>query len=163
MNDGGVWTLFQHDMRGREIFHHRTSTGKWNLFGENLRFEGFQFDAFCERALEDLRSKWDGWVAPPTLPSRPPDDPRNVTASLYRYVRRGSDDRTMQFLPDQRIGIGSGAAEQFWRMEQAADGPELIIAGQYGDICRLRATPNGVWHGRWQLFEQMPIELIPLG
>src|SRR4051812_13671232 len=28
VTDGGAWTLFQHDLAGRQIFHHRTSTGK---------------------------------------------------------------------------------------------------------------------------------------
>src|SRR3954466_6578356 len=68
--DGGAWTLFQHDLHGREVFHHRTSTGKWNLLGENLRFRGFPFDDFCLRGGDELGGRGDGWVPPRSVPSR---------------------------------------------------------------------------------------------
>ena len=88
-DDGGCWTLFQHDLAGREMFHHRTSTGKWNLFGENLRFEGFPFDAFCLDALARLRRRWDGRVEPPPRPTRPArTEAEIVAASSFCYVRR---------------------------------------------------------------------------
>jgi hypothetical protein len=162
--DGGCWTLFQHDLAGRPIFHHRTSTGKWNLLGENLSFDGFPFEAFCREALETLRQQWDGRVGPPPRPSSPARTEREiVAASPFCYVRRAADERTLQLLPEGRIGEGAAAAERSWHLEQAAGGPVLAISGEYGVICRLRLDADGVWRGRWLQFEQMPVELIPLG
>jgi Mannosyltransferase putative len=162
--DGGCWTLFQHDLAGRPIFHHRTSTGKWNLLGENLSFDGFPFEAFCRAALDDLRQQWDGRVGPPPRPSRAARTEREiVAASPFCYVRRAADERTLQLLPKGRIGEGAAAAERSWRLEQAGGEPVLVISGEYGVICRLRLDADGVWRGRWLQFEQMPVELIPLG
>jgi hypothetical protein len=168
--DGGCWTQFQHDLAGREVFHHRTSSGKWNLLGENLRFEGFPFDAFCLEALTELRARWDGRVGPAPRPSRPArTEPEIVAASPFCYVRRATDERLLELLPDHTIGQGSAAAERSWRLEpgqssdQASAGPVLVLEGEYGAICRLALDADGVWRGRWLQFEQMPIELIPRG
>ncbi len=163
-SDGGCWTLFQHDLGGREVFHHRTSTGKWNLLGENLSVAGFPFEAFCREALAELARRWDGRVRPPPRPSRPARTAAEIVAAApFRYVRRATDERTLQLLPDGHIGEGAAAAERSWRLEHDAAGPALLIAGEYGVICRLRLDGDGVWRGRWSLFEQMPVELIPLG
>lgn len=162
--DGGAWTLFQHDLAGREVFHHRTSTGKWNLLGENLSFEGFPFESFCREALTELARRWDGRVGPAPRPSRIARTASEIAAaSPFRYVRRATDERTLQLLPGGRIGEGAAAAERSWRLEQGGAGPVLSIAGDFGLICRLRLDDDGAWRGRWLQFEQMPVELIPLG
>jgi hypothetical protein len=162
--DGGAWTLFQHDLAGREVFHHRTSTGKWNLLGENLRFQGFPFDAFCRETLAELARQWDGRVGPPPRPTRPARTAAEiVAASPFLYVRRATDERTIELLPDHQIGEGAAAAERSWRLEHDTAGPLLAIDGDFGVICRLRLEDDGVWRGRWLQFEQMPIELIPQG
>src|SRR3954466_6887292 len=105
--DGGAWTLFQHDLAGREVFHHRTSTGKWNLLGENLRFQGFPFDGFCLDALAGLRRRWDGRASPPPPPARPArlavTGAEIVAVGRFRYVRRATDERTLELRPDQTI------------------------------------------------------------
>jgi hypothetical protein len=163
-SDGGAWTLFQHDLTGHEAFHHRTSTGKWNLLGENLRFEGFPFDDFCLDALAELRSRWDGWVSPPPMPARPARTAAEIVGTRrFRYVRRATDERTLELLADHTIGAGAAAAERTWHLEDDSREPRLIISGDHGEIGRLRLTPDGVWRGHWLQFEQMPIELIPLG
>ena len=163
-SDGGAWTLFQHDLAGREVFHHRTSTGKWSLLGENLSFAGFPFDPFCRETLAELARQWDGRVRPPPAPSRlARTEAEIVAASPFRYVRRATDERTLQLLGDGRVGEGAAAAERVWRLVRDQDGPVLLLEGDYGVICRLRLGDDGVWRGRWLQFEQMPIELIPLG
>ena len=160
-SDGGAWTLFQHDLTGREIFHHRTSTGKWNLLGENLAFEGFPYDDFCRDVLAELRASWDGWVHPPPRPTRPARTAAEIVdASPFRYVRRATDERLLDFLPQGVIGAGAAAAERRWRLGRDAAGPVLTIDGDFGPICHLRLERDGVWRGRWLQFEQMPIELI---
>ena len=162
--DGGCWTLFQHDSAGRPIFHHRTSTGKWSLLGENLRFDGFPFERFCLDTLAELRARWDGYVVPPPRPSRPAHTAAEIVdVGRFLYVRRGADQRTLGLLPDGKIGEGAAAAERSWKLERTADGPTLILAGEYGIIARLQLDADGVWRGRWLQFEQMPVELIPLG
>jgi hypothetical protein len=162
--DAGAWTQVQHDFAGRPIFHHRTSTGKWNLLGENLRFEGLPHHDFCLDVLADLRARWDGRVAPAPRPSRMARTASELAAaSPFLYVRRATDQRRLELLPDGRIGAGAAAAERRWRLEQIGGTSELSIEGDFGVLCRLRLERDGVWRGRWLQFEQMPIELIPLG
>ena len=164
VTDHGAWTLFQHDFASRPIFHHRTSTGKWNLLGENLRFDGFPFDDVCLAALADLRARWDGWASPPPRPSRPVrTEAEIVAARRFRYVRRATDERIVELLADHTIGTGAAPAERTWHLEPGTSGPLLVVSGDYGEMCRLRLDDDGVWRGRWLQFEQMPIELIPLG
>jgi hypothetical protein len=86
-----------------------------------------------------------------------------VAASPFRYVRRATDERTLQLLSGGRIGEGAAAAERSWRLERTGAEPVLSIEGEYGVICRLHLEHDGVWRGRWLQFEQMPIELIPRG
>jgi hypothetical protein len=162
--DAGAWTQVQHDFAGRPIFHHRTSTGKWNLLGENLRFEGIPYHEFCLDVLADLRARWDGRAAPAPRPSRMARTASElVAASPFLYVRRATDRRRLELLLNGEIGTGAAAAERRWRLEQIGGTPELSIEGDFGVICRLRLERDGVWRGRWLQFEQMPIELIPLG
>jgi hypothetical protein len=85
-----------------------------------------------------------------------------VATCRFRYVRRATDERTLELLPDHTIGAGAAAAERSWHLEQRDGVSTLVIAGDYGEICRLRLGSDGVWRGRWLQFEQMPIELIPL-
>lgn len=58
---------------------------------------------------------------------------------------------------------GSAAGERTWRLGHDADGPVFLLDGDFGTICRLRLDDDGVWRGHWLQFEQMEIELIPLG
>ncbi len=191
--DGGTLTLFQHDRAGREAFHHRTGIAKWSLYGDSLSFEGFPLEDASLEAIAALRERWDGRVSPAPAPAVPAATESDITAArLFRYTRRGLDERPLELRPDGRIGQGAGAAEQSWRLEPAtatadvseadgtvppatsnpagADGssgsepgPALVLAGDHGDICRLTLAQDGVWRGRWRLFERVPVELIPCG
>src|SRR4029077_9150296 len=86
-----------------------------------------------------------------------------VAARRFRYVRRSTDERTLELLPDHTIGEGAAAAERSWYLEPDSSSATLVIAGDHGEICRLRLDADGVWRGRWLQFEQVPIELIALG
>ena len=152
--DGGAWTLFQHNFACHEIFHHRTSTGKWNLLGEDLRFLGVPFEEFCREVLAELAQLWDGRVGLPPRASRCACTEAEIVAtSPFRYIRRATDERTLQLLPGGRIGDGAAAAERSWRLEQDGTGPVLLVDGDYGVICRLRLDDDGVRRGRWLQFE----------
>jgi hypothetical protein len=86
-----------------------------------------------------------------------------VATRRFRYVRRATDERTLELLSDHTIGVGAAACERSWNLEEGNRALTLVIAGEYGEICRLRLEVDGVWRGHWLQFEQMPIELIPLG
>src|SRR6266508_1991483 len=103
--------------------------------------------------LAELRARCDGWVSPPPRPARPArTEAEIVAARRFRYVRRATDERTLELRPDHTIGAGGAAAERSWRLEHDSAGPTLVIAGDYGEICRLRLDADGVWRGRWLQF-----------
>jgi len=169
--DGGTLTLFQHGMDGREIFHHRTGIAKWSLLGDHLSFDGFPFEAESLQYLAELHERWDGRVHSPPMPSASAQTVDEIVATgMFRYIRRGIDERRLKLLPDGLIGQGARAAERRWRLELAAGDtpaaaptPVLVLAGDHGDICRLTLHDDGVWRGSWLLFERMPVELVPMG
>jgi ADP-heptose:LPS heptosyltransferase len=56
--------MCQHDFQGNRIFQHRNSH-KWSLLEHNKRIPGFVREELCLQFLEELKSRWDGRIAPP--------------------------------------------------------------------------------------------------
>lgn len=79
-------------------------------------------------------------------------------ARRYLYRRVGHDERLMTFLPNGSIAEGVGNCERQWK---AVEGGIQII-GDHGIIASLVVDERGVFVGRWNKFERMPIELIPV-
>ena len=84
-----------------------------------------------------------------------------LTAESHLYRRTGYDARPMEFRPDRSIGAGSGKLEARWQMHRLDGDLFLDIGGSSGLTCRLMLRDGGVWRGRWQNFEQMPVEVYP--
>lgn len=79
----------------------------------------------------------------------------------YVYRRVGFDERTMELLPDGRIGDGAGSCERVWKIERTPVGQVVTIYGEHGGpTCHLREDADGVLRGAWLAHEKMPIELI---
>lgn len=50
--------------------------------------------------------------------------------------------------------------EAFWQVFPTYGSPQVEIVGLDGQLtCRLRRFPDGVWRGRWENHEMMPVEL----
>ena len=89
---------------------------------------------------------------------------RQVIAQRYfSYVRIGFDQRTMEFLPDHRIGRGADRLEQRWRLSRCNGRPCLCIDGNESTICRMTPEEEGVWRGTWLLHEKTEVFLRPGG
>ncbi len=54
-------TMCQHDLDGNRLFQHRNLL-KWRLFGPNRKVRGFRLESRCRRFLEELESRWDGFI-----------------------------------------------------------------------------------------------------
>jgi hypothetical protein len=155
--------LQQHDFDGRVIFQHRTGA-KWTAWGRNLRVPGFEYEAVCLEALEELRREWDGRVdLAPAVARAPAPEAELLRQRYFLYRRVGSDERVLSLLPGRRIGEGGTRWEQTWHLEAAREGRRLVIEGLAGVTCTLLRDGDGVWRGRWLHHEQTPVELIPLG
>ncbi len=151
--------LGQRDFDGRVILQHR-NWPKFILFGINLRYPGFVHEEECLEFLDELGRLWNGRVA--TLELRPPEEyGSNPAARWFRYVRVSDHERLLEFLPNQRIGYGSSDRERRWRVIQAGVASVLEILGDEFVTCRLTRHEDGVWRGRWLIFERDPVELIP--
>ena len=75
------------------------------------------------------------------------------------YERVGYDQRRMAFCPNGSIGLGAAGMELFWDIRRIDGILSLDIQSQESLTCRLTRGADGVWRGRWEDFEQMPIEL----
>lgn len=153
------FVLGQRDFDGRVILLHR-NTPKFILFGKNPRYPGFANEEKCFKFLDELAMLWNGRVS--ELVVDPPQGyPANGAARWFRYVRVSHAEQMLEFLPNQRIGYGSSRWERTWRMMTEGPTSVLEILGDEYVICRLTRHEDGVWRGRWLLYERYPVELIP--
>jgi hypothetical protein len=155
--------LLQHDFAGRTIFHHRTGAS-WSAWGRNLQVPGFEYEAVCLEALAELRGLWDGRVEMGTAVAQASAAEAEILRQRYYLYRPlGRDERVLALLPGGKIGDGRTEWEERWRLDVESGDRVLTIGGRVGDTCRLALGADGVWRGRWLQYEQMPVELMPLG
>ena len=157
--------MCQHDFDGKRLFQHR-NMAKWELDGNNLNIEGFQFEDICLRHVEELRQQWDGTVGYDRLPfsmAEVNEAKQIVLQRKYQYMRVGYDRRNVELLEGGRVGAGQAACEKYWYLTTHPNrGVLLSFFGRNKVTCRLRPGENGIWKGRWQMAEGMPVELIPI-
>jgi putative mannosyltransferase len=161
----GDRVMCQHDFDGERIFQHRNNA-KWMLpAADNPRIDGFREEPRCLSWLAELEERWSGRIAHPVPES---SAARRLEADViavgrFLYHRVGHDRRVMQLRPDHSIGEGGAGFEVTWQIEDDPEGePILVIAGSMSKTCTLARRPDGVYAGRWLIFERMPIELIPI-
>jgi hypothetical protein len=94
-------------------------------------------------------------------PSRVTEAVDRLTGTRHLYRRTGFDARPMEFRSDGGIGAGSGRLESQWCIHQDQDDVFLDIGNAAGLTCRLTLGEGGVWRGRWENFERMPVEVYP--
>ncbi len=81
-----------------------------------------------------------------------------------RYVLScyiSADQRVLEFLPSHCIGQGSGQDGRAWRLEEHRGNTLPGLAGKECVTGTLARKADGVWRGRWQHYEPMPIKLVP--
>jgi hypothetical protein len=86
-----------------------------------------------------------------------------LTGARHEYCRVGYDVRPMVFRPDGSIGEGGDQMELRWELHELGGKLLLDIWSLSELTCRLEFAKDGVWRGRWERFEQMPIEIYPAG
>lgn len=152
----------QHDFDGRVIFHHRNNA-KWTLdLAANPRIAGFHDEERCLDYLKELAARWPG--DPARCAPDSPDARRAwdavVATERFLYHRIGHDRRILRLCADQAIE-GAGALEVSWHV-RTREQVELCICAARSVTCALTERPDGVWVGRWEQYERMPIELVPI-
>jgi hypothetical protein len=83
-----------------------------------------------------------------------------LTSYKHTYERVGYDKRDMTFLADGSVANGSDGFEQKWSLIKEAHSFYLDISGCLGLTCRLMLSRDGVWSGRWEFAERMPIKVV---
>lgn len=150
--------LYQHDFAGARIWQHRGGA-KWSL-RHNSRLYDFRFEDECREWLEELvvaRDPTPAWQA------MEPSD-RLLADGLcgreFEYCRLGIDERTLKLGAGGWISAGGDHCEDSWYVAQG----QLVVVAEDGRVtCRLARDQWGVWRGRWEHHERMPIRLLPLG
>jgi hypothetical protein len=84
-----------------------------------------------------------------------------LTGPRHKYCRVGHDARIMEFKPDGSIGEGREQMELRWELHELGDRMWLDIWSASELTCRLERADDGVWRGKWERFEQMPVEVYP--
>lgn len=158
-----VATMCQHDFKGRRVFQHR-NLDKWSLFRRNRCVRGFAYEAECLEYLEALRRLWPGRTAP-DLNKRSEaerETAKEIVSVRFLYRRVGYDQRPMTFRSDGFVEEGAAGCEVFWDVVIRVGRVALEISSETELTCRLFKSEDGTWSGRWENFERMPIELIPI-
>jgi len=160
-------TMCQHDFDGRRIFQHRRNA-KW-MIRHNRTLRGFKFESECIRFIEQLNPWWDEISGihiyhPVQRTSAVMDTARQLCSQQWLYRRVGYDERGMSFRPDGTVGEGTAALERFWDIKELWEPHRLVldIQSQESRTCRLMLGLDGVWEGRWDDHERMPVELAPI-
>jgi hypothetical protein len=164
-NLGNSEVIIQHDIDGAPLFQHRNGD-KWSLMRPNARIAGFVHEPFCFELLARLRALWS-----PPVRSFPADFTAGE-ASVYeelcgrryfQYALEGYRARVLEFRSDFRIGQGAQTMEARWMIEDDKDGaPLLSIRNDNAPTCFLRRSDDGIWRGRWLVYDRMRVELRPL-
>jgi hypothetical protein len=153
-------TIYQHDFDGKILFQHR-NRAKWVLRGRNWNEPSFVHEDDCLEYLEELRRLWEGTIS--SLPPRTAADlaleEEIATTRWFRYERLGSESRTLELAPGNRVGAGQSGEERVWYVQ---DGNTLVLGGFREETCRLARRDDGVWTGTWLVRERFEVELTPL-
>jgi glycosyltransferase involved in cell wall biosynthesis len=161
-------TMCQHDFEGRRIFQHR-NCDKWDFFNNNKEIEGFLFEHECRTYISELRKKWDGQIANPMRynAEKKTESEKAIaqalTDNVYVYERIGFDSRGISFSADGSIGVGTAGCESLWDIKEVKGEAVLTISSEKRVTCNLKRDSEGIWRGKWLVFEQMPIELTLAG
>ncbi len=159
-------TMCQHDFDGRRIFQHR-NFDKWRVDGRNVRIPGFEFEDECFAYARELFGKYD-WM-PAGLrrwqpEKRPPEEHAaalELVTTRFEYHRVGHDRRPMTFNSDGEIAEGAAGNEIFWDVRRQEKGMQLEVFSDRARTFALIRDDDGIWRGQWDVYECMPIELIP--
>ncbi len=149
-------TMCQHDLAGRRLFQHR-NMAKWSLVG-NRRIPGFLFEDDCLGYLQEAarrlaeHAQWHQMgAADRTLAGE-------LTGRWLEYCRVGHDQRPMRLGERGLVEEGAAACEAFWHV---AEGKLHLVAADGQLTCALERDEHGIWCGRWQRHERMPVRMVP--
>ena len=154
--------IVQHDFEGNPLFQHRNGA-KWTISRRNNRIPGFAQEEECLSCLDVLASIWN----PPVrrLPEQFTAAERRAyleicAARFFQYRLEGADLRTLELCPDFQIGSGAAEMESAWMIEEDKDGAILLsIRNAHAPTCFLRKEPDGVWRGRWLVYDRLRVQL----
>ncbi len=157
------WVMCQHDFEGRRIFQHR-NMAKWSMYGRNASIYGFNFERECLGYLHQLRELWHPKLDfnPTQKNNRERAAAELIIGTRFQYKRVGHDQRAMTFHGSGFVGEGAAGCEVLWDVKQQGGDVVLEISSEKELTCRLIQNERGVWIGRWERHERMPIELVPL-
>lgn len=159
-----VHTIVQHDFAGTHMFHHRCQD-KLKLSGDNRWLESLTQENLRQEFLADLRGKWGGVFWRNANPSDSEKEIINILEEQkFVYRRIGYDERVLEFLPNNRIGMGSAGCEKRWEIHKRGNIVTLTICGDTTPTCHLYSSdgPLDTWRGNWMIGEKMGVELIPI-
>ncbi len=151
-------TFFQHDFSGELLFQHRNRI-KWSFDGENPSVSTFRFEPECRRFLDDLRRSWNGVVGGQGVRASARDAMearRELTSTVYRFVRDGYGYWPMSFMSDGRVGIGATATERRWDVYISGKHLALEIGADGNPSTVLQPSSNG-WRSAAGETELQPI------
>lgn len=157
-------TMCQHDFHDTRIFQHR-NMAKWSMRG-NRKVNGFLYEQECLAYIDELKPYWRQLTSVAIYSPRGKSEAMTAVAERlastpWTYHRVGYDRRTITFNLDGTIGDGAARMEIFWDISESNGETFIDIQSDNALTCRLRLCGDGVWRGKWERHERMPIEIAP--
>ena len=154
--------LFQRNFEGVPIFQHRTNS-KWKLTGRQHEVEEFAHLEHCLRALERLRSCWDGRIF--EVPSRTTDARRMeeelIAKQHFELTWMTGRSESIQLLPGHQLSENARDYARNWHVEELEMGLELVLSDVSQPVARLRHLGSQRWKGYERLDLGSEVELRP--
>jgi hypothetical protein len=156
-------TILQHCPENKDdvLFLHRTQD-KLKLRAEgNRRGSAIPDEEELFRYAKELDIVWGGrpWWNARTTPTE--ELIRQKLTGMTEY-RRGDDKRSLELKADGSIGAGADRLERWWSAFEDDGKPTLVITGDEGLTATATCDEDGVWRGRWIVYERNAIEIEPL-
>jgi hypothetical protein len=146
--------MVQYDFRGERVFQHR-NLAKWSI-GKNPRILDFWYETECMKSAREYRTEYLAQRF--ELSERDRARTKSLVGAKFWYIRCKHDHRVLELSEEFEIGEGCGGLEQIYFVKD----DELYILDYKGSItCRLQQA-GGLWVGRWETYERMPIVLEPI-
>jgi putative mannosyltransferase len=141
--------LIQRDPNGDPLVHHRNGS-KWKLFGENRPPILPALAPYCQQAIAELRSRWNGVIFhPPERSERAREEEAMLIERRYFSYATGATVRRLELRPGGVIGDGRTDVEQHWAVVERDGTPMLQFYSGSRLVVALAPQADGSWCGEF--------------
>lgn len=143
------------------LFSHRAQA-KFKLDKSHNKAFEIPYENDTLELIDELNLLWSGEI----WTNKEPNEEeslliKKLSNKKYDYIRVGIDKRTIELLPENKIGEGSARLEKTWHIFKKDGLFKMSISGEEGLLVLLELDEKtDIWNGKWFNYEKCEINLI---